>query len=84
MRVENSAARQFYETEAAQSNWSRRDLGRQIGSSFYERLFASTDKTAMLEGARQKTNTDQRKNTLIASLLYLQKISISHQIRIPK
>ena len=48
MRVENNAARQFYETEAVQSNWSRRDLERQIGSLFYERLLASTDKTATL------------------------------------
>ena len=54
IRVENNAARQFYETEAAQSNWSRRGLERQIGSLFYERLLASTDKTAMLEGVRQE------------------------------
>lgn len=54
MRVENNAARQFYETEAVQSNWSRRDLERQIGSLFFERLLASTDKTAMLEGVRQE------------------------------
>lgn len=54
MRVENIAARQFYETEAVQSNWSRRDLERQIGSLFYERLLASTDKNAMLEGVRHE------------------------------
>lgn len=54
MRVENNAARQFYETEAVQSNWSRRDLERQIGSLFYERLLASIDKTSMLEGVRQE------------------------------
>ena len=54
MRVENIAARQFYETEAVESHWSRRDLERQIGSLFYERLMGSTDKTAMLEGVRQE------------------------------
>ena len=54
MRVENIAARQFYETEAVESHWSRRDLERQIGSLFYERLLASTDKPAMLEGVRQE------------------------------
>lgn len=54
MRVEDISARQFYETEAVQSNWSRRDLERQIGSLFYERLLASTDKTAMLEGVRHE------------------------------
>jgi predicted nuclease of restriction endonuclease-like (RecB) superfamily len=54
MRVENIVARRFYETEAVQSHWSRRDLERQIGSLFYERLLASTDKTAMLEGVRKE------------------------------
>ncbi|MHB1174934.1 MAG: DUF1016 N-terminal domain-containing protein [Sulfuriferula sp.] len=49
MRVENNAARQFYETEAVQSNWSRRDLERQIGRLFYERLLASTAKIAGIE-----------------------------------
>jgi predicted nuclease of restriction endonuclease-like (RecB) superfamily len=53
MRVENTTARHFYETEAVQSNWSRRDLERQIGSLLYDRLLASTDKAAMLEGVRQ-------------------------------
>lgn len=55
MRVENRDARQFYETEAVQCHWSRRDLERQIGSLFYERLLASTDKTAMLEGVQQES-----------------------------
>ncbi|MGS0741234.1 PDDEXK nuclease domain-containing protein [Glaciimonas sp. GG7] len=55
MRVENRTARQFYETEAAQSNWSRRELERQIGSLFYERLLASTDKAALLAGGRKIT-----------------------------
>jgi predicted nuclease of restriction endonuclease-like (RecB) superfamily len=53
MRIDNPTARQFYETEAVQANWSRRDLERQIGSLFYERLQASTDQAAMLSGARQ-------------------------------
>ncbi len=55
MRVENIAARQFYETEAIESHWSRRDLERQIGSLFYERMLASADKGAMLEGVRQES-----------------------------
>ncbi len=53
MRVENIAARQFYETEAVRANWSRRDLERQINSLFHERLLASTDRAAMLEGTRE-------------------------------
>jgi predicted nuclease of restriction endonuclease-like (RecB) superfamily len=38
MRVVDPAARRFYETEAVQANWSRRDLERQIGSA---QLFAA-------------------------------------------
>ena len=53
MRVAAPAARRFYETEAVQANWSRRDLERQISSLFYERLLASPDQAALLESARQ-------------------------------
>jgi predicted nuclease of restriction endonuclease-like (RecB) superfamily len=52
MRVENPAARAFYEQEAAQSNWSRRELERQISSLFYQRLLASTDQSAMRQANR--------------------------------
>jgi predicted nuclease of restriction endonuclease-like (RecB) superfamily len=55
MRVDNRAARQFYENEAVQANWSRRELERQINSLFYEHLLASRDQTAMREGARKIT-----------------------------
>ena len=55
MRIDNRTARQFYENEAVQANWSRRELERQINSLFYERLLASTDQASMLEGARKVT-----------------------------
>ncbi|MCL2208038.1 MAG: PDDEXK nuclease domain-containing protein [Fibromonadales bacterium] len=41
MRVENEKARQFYLNECAKSNWSTRQLERQINSFFYERLLSS-------------------------------------------
>jgi len=41
MRVENERARQFYVDECAKSNWSVRQLDRQINSFFYERLLSS-------------------------------------------
>lgn len=44
MRVENEAARQFYLEECAKSNWSTRQLERQINSFFYERLLTSKDR----------------------------------------
>lgn len=67
MRVENNAARQFYETEAVQSNWSRRDLERQIGNLFYERLLASTDKTAMLKSVRHEAITLTQQSVIKAT-----------------
>lgn len=44
MRVENKNARQFYIEGAVKSNWSTRQLERQINSFFYERLLSSQNK----------------------------------------
>ncbi|WP_400204443.1 YhcG family protein [Candidatus Methanomassiliicoccus intestinalis] len=41
MRVENESARQFYIDECVKSNWSTRQLERQINTFSYERLLAS-------------------------------------------
>ncbi|MDR2889885.1 MAG: PDDEXK nuclease domain-containing protein [Lachnospiraceae bacterium] len=58
MKVENENARLFYLEEAIKSNWSTRQLERQINSFFYERLLSSqnkekvTDEIKMLEPAK--------------------------------
>jgi len=44
MRVENESARDFYLEETIKSNWSTRQLDRQINSFFYERLLSSKNK----------------------------------------
>ena len=44
MRVENENARQFYLDEAVKSQWSTRQLERQINTFFYERLLSSQNK----------------------------------------
>ena len=44
MRVENEKAREFYLNEAVKSQWSTRQLERQINSFFYERLLSSKNK----------------------------------------
>ncbi|MCC2876732.1 PDDEXK nuclease domain-containing protein [Enterocloster sp. OA13] len=49
MRVENKNARQFYIEEAIKSNWSTRQLERQINSFFYERLLSSQNKEKVSE-----------------------------------
>ncbi|MBS6643079.1 MAG: DUF1016 family protein [Clostridiaceae bacterium] len=48
MRIENAEERNFYEIEAAKSNWSVRTLQRQYNSSLYERLALSKDKSDIL------------------------------------
>lgn len=60
MRVENKNARDFYESEAAKCNWSKRDLERQISTLFYERILGSRNKAGMLKDAAkpaQKINS---------------------------
>ena len=49
MRVENENARQFYMEEAIKSNWSTRQLERQINTFFYERLLSSQNKEKVTE-----------------------------------
>ena len=49
MRVENKNARQFYIEEAIKSDWSTRQLERQINSFFYERLLSSQNKQKVSE-----------------------------------
>ena len=44
MRVENENARNFYIEEAIKSNWSTRQLERQITTLFYERILSSKNK----------------------------------------
>lgn len=63
MRVNNDRARQFYLEEAVKSQWSTRQLERQISSFFYERLLSSKDKAGVsqeiqrLEPARRPEDT---------------------------
>lgn len=47
MKIKNPQERRFYEIEAAQNNWSVRELQRQYHSSLYERLALSRNKTFM-------------------------------------
>jgi predicted nuclease of restriction endonuclease-like (RecB) superfamily len=53
MRVESAEARAFYEIETIQSNWSTRELERQINSLLYERLAMSKDKQGLMRLAKK-------------------------------
>jgi predicted nuclease of restriction endonuclease-like (RecB) superfamily len=58
MRVDKPEAREFYEAEAAECGWNKRQLERQINSLFYERLLMSKDKKGMLlEVRKEKDNS---------------------------
>jgi hypothetical protein len=52
--LENHEARIWYMNEAANQNWSTRQLDRQIGSLYYERLVASRDNASVREEAAEK------------------------------
>ncbi|MBQ4443645.1 MAG: DUF1016 family protein [Alphaproteobacteria bacterium] len=49
LKVADNNARLFYMDECAKSNWSSRQLERQINSFFYERLLASKNKEQVKE-----------------------------------
>ncbi len=58
LSVKNPEARAFYETESLRSGWSIRQLDRQIGSQFYERMALSKNKAAMLKKAVRSEAND--------------------------
>ena len=75
MRVKNLQARRFYEIEAYNQQWSKRQLQRQIASSLYERLALSRDKDEVMrlanEGQVMEKPSDIIKNPLVLEFLGL-------------
>ena len=55
MRVEGESAREYYIREAAEQNWSTRQLERNINTLYYERLLKSSNKKA----PRQKDGSEK-------------------------
>jgi predicted nuclease of restriction endonuclease-like (RecB) superfamily len=49
LKVEDEMARKFYLDECAKSNWSTRQLERQINSFYYQRLLSSQDHESVRE-----------------------------------
>ncbi len=58
MSVKKPHARAFYEVEAIRGGWSVRQLGRQVGTQFFERVAASKRPEAMLRRARSPDPRD--------------------------
>ncbi len=76
MRISNADERNFYEIEARKNSWSVKELGRQYGSSLYERLFLSTNKEKVMQmskkGQSYETPTDVIKDPYVLEFLGLQ------------
>ncbi|TWR29169.1 DUF1016 domain-containing protein [Mucilaginibacter pallidiroseus] len=53
LKIKDVSERQFYEIEAAQGNWSVRELQRQYNSALFERLALSKDKKGVKELAEK-------------------------------
>ena len=53
LSIDDAEARNFYEIEAADNDWSVRELRRQIDSSLYQRLALSRDKKEVRSLARE-------------------------------
>lgn len=54
MRVENDAARDFYEREASECGWSKVQLERQIHSFYYDRIVANRGVKGLLPEGRER------------------------------
>ena len=53
MRIKDEQERNFYEKEALNAGWSKRELQRQYSGSLYERLLLSKDKDKVLQLAQK-------------------------------
>lgn len=75
LKEKNPDARSFYEIEAFNQQWSKRQLQRQVASSLYERLALSRDKEEVMrlanEGQTIEKPTDIIKNPLVLEFVGL-------------
>jgi predicted nuclease of restriction endonuclease-like (RecB) superfamily len=79
MRIKDEKERNFYEIEATRNQWDYRYLGRQYGSSLYERLALSRNKDEIMELAKAgqaiENPRDILKNPLALDFLDLKESS---------
>ena len=57
MRITNRNERDFYEKEAIEQHWGKRELQRQVSSSLYERLLLSKEKNVVFNKTTQEIIT---------------------------
>jgi predicted nuclease of restriction endonuclease-like (RecB) superfamily len=71
LRVDDPAARAFYETEAVNARWATRELERQINSLLFERMALSRDKAGVIALA-QKGHEITRPSDLVKDPMVLE------------
>ena len=84
MRVNNLAARDFYERETVAGGWDKRTLERQIQSFYYERMLKSSKPEKMLAEGRHLpisggTPIDVLKNPYVLEFLGLPDVAEFHE-----
>jgi predicted nuclease of restriction endonuclease-like (RecB) superfamily len=85
MRVEDAAARDFYEQEAADCGWSKDQLERQIHSAYYQRILANQGQSGLIANTRERLSGDRLpasqilKSPLVLEFLELPDSSTLHE-----
>jgi len=81
MGVSDNMARNFYENQAINENWSKRELERHIDSSLFERLALSRNKKAVLKLSKKGQSTHHSSEIVKDSyVLDFLKISQSNKV----
>ena len=57
--IQDEQKREYYQLEALNNAWTKRELERQINSQLYERLLLSNDKETILSAARKQRISQQ-------------------------
>ena len=78
--IKDSAERSFYEIEAANQNWTVRELKRQFDSSLYERLALSRDKEGIRKLAQRGQIVSQPQD-LLKEPMVLEFLGLDEQAR---
>lgn len=88
MRINDIEERHFYEIEAYKNGWSKDELGRQYGSSLYERLALSRDKEKVmrlaLEGQQIEKPDDIFKDPYVLEFTGLPEESVYSETELEK
>lgn len=77
IQISDKEKREYYELEAANNNWTARQMERQIHSMLYERLLMSNDKESVLAVARRERTPEKPqeiiKDPMVLEFLGLQR-----------